>query len=62
MSAPQYEIVEADDGTFAVEVFDGVVADAAVTNFKSRKEAAEWISNERQRLGIEPRWQEAADD
>jgi hypothetical protein len=39
MSTDRYEILEADDGTFAVEITGGVGEDAIVTKFGSRKDA-----------------------
>jgi hypothetical protein len=57
MSKPRYEIHEADDGTFTVEVYDGVGADAVITNFDSKKQAEDWIADERRKLGIDGRWQ-----
>ena len=62
MSEPQYKILEADDGTFTVEIYGGDGADAAVTQFSSREEAVEWVREDRRRLGIDPRWQEAAEE
>jgi hypothetical protein len=61
MSRPRYLIHEADDGTFIVEIYDGIGADAAITKFDSKKQAEDWIANERRKLGIEGRWQ-AIDD
>jgi hypothetical protein len=62
MSTPQYEIHEADDGTFSVEVSDGIGADAVITKFDSRKQAEDWIADERRKHGIDKRWQPIADD
>ena len=62
MRETRYEILEDDDGTFTVEIFGGDGADAAVTQFGSREEAVEWVREDRRRLGIDPRWKEAADD
>jgi len=62
MSTPRYEIHEADDGTFTVEVSDGVFADAVIPNFASRKDAEDWIAAERRKRGIDERWQQITDD
>jgi hypothetical protein len=61
MSEPQYEIVEAGDGTFTVGISGGVGSDLDLTKFATRREAEEWIQAERLRLGLDPRWQ-AIDD
>jgi hypothetical protein len=61
MSEPQYEIFEADDGTFAVGISGGDGSDLDL-NFASRREAEEWITAERRRLGIDERWPEATND
>jgi hypothetical protein len=62
MSEPRYEVLEVDDGTFAVEVCGTDGGDAVTTRFDNRKQAVEWVRQERRRLGIDERWQEAADD
>lgn len=62
MSRPRYEIHEADDGTFTVEIYDGIGADAAITNFDSKKQAEDWIADERRKLGIDGHWQAITDD
>jgi hypothetical protein len=49
MSGPRYLIHEADDGTVTVEIYD------------SRKQAEDWIAEERRKLGINGRWR-AIDD
>jgi hypothetical protein len=56
MSEPQYEFVEAGDGTFTVGISGGLGSDLDLTRFASRREAEEWIKAERLRLGIDPRW------
>jgi hypothetical protein len=62
MGEPQYKILEADDGSFTVEDLGGDGTDAAITKFDSRKQAVDWVKEERRRLGIDERWQEAADE
>jgi hypothetical protein len=61
MSGPRYLIHEADDGTFTVEIYDGIGADAVIPKFDSRKQAEDWIAEERRKLGINGRWR-AIDD
>lgn len=56
MSTNRYEILEANDGTFAVEISGGVGADDTVTNFVTRKDAEDFIEEERRKLGIDGRW------
>jgi hypothetical protein len=61
MSEPQYEIFEADDGTFTVGISGGAGSDLDLTKFATMLQAEEWIRAERQRLGIDGRWR-AIDD
>jgi hypothetical protein len=61
MSTNRYEILDAGDGTFLVEISGGVGADATVTGFITRKEAEDFVAEERRKLGIDGRWQ-AIDD
>lgn len=56
MSQNRYEIEQGEDGTFAVHISDGIVADATVMNFASLNEAEEFIAEERRKLGIDGRW------
>jgi hypothetical protein len=56
MSEPQYEIFEAGNGTFAVEVRGGNGEDVVMTNFDSRQDAADWVTKQRRKLGIDERW------
>jgi len=62
MSEPQYEIFEADDGTFAVGIHGGDGADAVITKFGSRQDAEDWVREQRRKLGIDERWPEATND
>jgi hypothetical protein len=57
MSEPQYEVLEADDGTFTVEIYGRDGADAVVTQFSSREEAVEWVREQRRKLGADKRYQ-----
>jgi hypothetical protein len=61
MSTNRYEILDAGDGTFVVEISGGVGADATMTGFVTRKDAEDFIGEERRKLGIDERWQ-AIDD
>ena len=61
MSTNRYEILEVDDGTFAVEITGGVGEDAIVTKFGSRKDAEDFVAEERRKLGIDGRWPEIED-
>jgi hypothetical protein len=61
MSEPQYEIFEADGGTFTVGVSGGAGANLDVTKFATAREAEEWIRAERLRLGIDGRWRAIED-
>jgi len=56
----RYEFLELHDGTFSVEISDGVVADAIVP-FVTRKDAEEFVAEERRKLGIDGRWQPIED-
>jgi hypothetical protein len=62
MSTNRYEILDAGDGTFMVEISGGVGADATMTNFVTRKDAEDFVAEERRKLGIDGRWPEATDE
>jgi hypothetical protein len=62
MSESQYDIFKADDGTFAVEVRGGDGDDATITGFASRQDAADWVSEQRRKLGIDEHWPEITND
>jgi len=62
MSMNRYQILEAGDGTFMVEISGGVGADATITNFVTRKDAEDFVADERRKLGIDARWQAITDD
>jgi hypothetical protein len=62
MSEPQYEIFEATDGTFAVEVRGGDGSDVTTTKFDSKQDAIDWVTEQLRRLGVDERWPEATND
>ncbi|KJC59889.1 hypothetical protein UP10_14420 [Bradyrhizobium sp. LTSPM299] len=62
MSEPQYEIFEAGDGTFAVDVHGGDGNDATMTGLASRQDAVNWVGEQRRKLGIDERWPEITND
>jgi hypothetical protein len=62
MSESQYEIFEANDGTFEVEIRGGDGSDAVITKFDSRQDAVGWVREQRQKLGVDERWPEATND
>jgi hypothetical protein len=55
MSANRYEIIDEGDGTFTVEISGGIGADMAVTKFATRKDAEDFVAEERRKLGIDGR-------
>jgi hypothetical protein len=57
MSTNRYEIFESEDDTFAVEIFGGIGVDVTVPKFATRKDAEDFVANERRKLGIDGRWQ-----
>jgi hypothetical protein len=61
MSTNRYEILDAGDGTFIVEISGGPGYDAAVTKFVTRKDAEDYVAEERRKLGIDSRWQAIID-
>jgi hypothetical protein len=62
MSESQYEIFEANDGTFEVEIRGGDGGDAVIRKFDSRQDAVDWVREQRRKLGIDERWPEATND
>jgi hypothetical protein len=61
MSTNRYEILDAGDGTFTVGISDGVGSDLDQTEFATRKEAENWVREQRRKLGTDGPWQ-AIDD
>jgi hypothetical protein len=62
MSEPQYEIFEATDGTFAVEIRGGDGSDATITKFDSKQGAMDWVTEQLRKLGVDERWPEATNE
>lgn len=56
MSTIRYEILDAGDGTFMVEISGGTGDDFTTIGFETRKDAEDFVRDERRKRGIDERW------
>lgn len=61
MNEPKHKVIKADDGTYTVEIIDGIGGDAEILKF-GKKQADDFVREERRKLGIDARWSETPDD